>query len=224
MSQTDLVVVIADALRLRAIRLASHIRGRVLYFSHSNLISAFESIRAHQPAVVALEGQFALTPEGRAFAERLQGLAVPGMGVHLLTFANGAWSSSVLSEAPVSVAVPSAPISAINTRRVPRFAVVNALSMRIEGETTSLVNMSVMGAQVLSMPPLRPNQKLKITLPDEGKAPVAVLACVAWSSFEMPANAPRPHYRAGMEFTDAAASVLEDFCKRFCSDEPLRET
>lgn len=216
MSPSDLVVVVADPLRLRAIRLSSHFRGRVLYFTDSNLASAFESIRAHEPGIVALEGQFAHSPQGLAFAQRLQKTGPSGLELDLITFTNGAWSVSPLSPRPVVVAVP-----AINTRRVPRFPVVNAAALRIEGQSTNLIDMSVMGAQVLSTPVLRPNQKIRVTLPDEGDSLLAVSAFVAWSAFELPANAPRPYYRAGMEFTDAAVKALEAFCRRHCGEDPL---
>ena len=79
--------------------------------------------------------------------------------------------------------------------------------------------MSVMGAQVLSAPSLWPNRRLKVTLPDEEGSFLSVSACVAWSAFELTAS--KPFYRVGMEFTDAAAQALEEFCRRHCSDEPL---
>jgi hypothetical protein len=216
MSHKDVVVVVADALRLRAIRLSEHFRGRVLYFSDSNLASAFESVRAHEPGVVALEGHFAHTPAGLAFAERLQNAAPAGLDVQLIMFTNGAWSVTPLSSTPAVTAAP-----AINTRRVPRFPVVAPLALKIDGQQTNLIDMSIMGAQVLSTPALRPSQKLKITLPDEGDSLLSVSAFVAWSAFELPSNAARPHYRAGMEFTDAAVQALEAFCKRHCGGEPL---
>jgi hypothetical protein len=218
MSNKDLVVVVADALRLRAIRLAAQFRGRVLYFTDSNLASAFESIRAHEPGVVALEGQFAHTPAGVAFAQRLQKSAPSGLDVQLITFSDGAWSMGPLSPRPPAAA-PSVPV--VNTRRVPRFPIVSPLAMRIDGQSTNLIDMSIMGAQVLSTPALRPSQKLKVTLPDEGNSLLSVSASVAWSLFEMPSNTPRPHYRVGMEFTDAAAQALEAFCKRHCGGDPL---
>ena len=220
MPSSSLAVVIADAFRLRAIRYESPFQGRVLYFSDSSLASAFESIRVHEPAVVALETHFAHTPEGRAFVDRLQRLAISGSEVHLLSFANGAWSTSVPGAA-TSVVVAAPPLQTTNTRRVPRFPVVDLLAMKVDGQKTGLIDMSVMGAQVLSTPYLRPSQRLKITLPDEGGSFLAVSAWVAWSAFEIPADAPRPYYRAGVEFTDAAAQTLEQYCKRHCSDEPL---
>lgn len=219
MSHRDLVVVVADAFRLRAIRLSGQLPGRVLYFSDSNLASALETIRAHEPGVVALEARFTHMPEGRAFTERLQRLGLPGMEIHLINFSNDAWSTGILSAAP---AAPPAPI-AINTRRVPRFSLVNPLAMQIDGQSTPLVDISIMGAQVLSTPPLRPNQRLKVMLPDEGESPLAISVFVAWSAFELPSNASRPLYRAGMEFTDAAAQAIEQLCRRHCSGQPLPE-
>lgn len=218
MNNTDLAVVIADAVRLRAIRYASHFKCRALYFTDSNLASAFESIRAHEPGVVALETHFAHTAEGRVFVDRLQRLAIAGSAVHLTSFANGEWSTRLPGGAP-AVSAPS--LSTVNTRRVPRFPVLDLLAMKVDGKQTSLVDMSVMGAQVLSAPSLRPNQRLKITLPDVEGSLLSVSACVAWSAFETSKNAPQPYYRAGVEFTDAAAQALEEFCRRHCADEPL---
>lgn len=217
MNNSDVTVVVADPLRLRAIRLGAHFTGRVLYFSDSNLISAFESIRAHQVGLLALEATFAHTPAGRAFVDRYKNLAISGSAVQLISFANGTWSTATTAPA---AAKPAAPHIPIDTRRVPRFPVVDPLALKVDGQKTNLVDMSVMGAQLLSAPPLRPSQRLKITLPDEGGSSLSVSACVAWSKFELPSNT-LPHYRAGMEFTDAAVQVLEDFCKRHCSEEPL---
>jgi hypothetical protein len=106
----------------------------------------------------------------------------------------------------------------VQTRRVPRFPVLDPLAMVVDGRPTSLVDMSVMGAQVVSTPILRPNQRLKVTLPDEGETVLTLSAHVAWSAFEL---SKEPRYRAGMEFTDAAAQALEQYCRRHCSDEPV---
>jgi hypothetical protein len=232
MHSPDLAIVVADALRLRAITLSGHFRGRVLYFADANLVVAFESIRAHGPGVVALEEHFAHAPQGRAFAERVQQLGVPGLELRLITFASGEWTTSVVpTAAPARTAIPASTAGALsmaaadaivlNTRRVPRFRPVGERAMKIDGKPTNLVDMSIMGAQVVSTPPLRPNQKLRVVLPDEENSMLSVSALVAWSNFEMPASAPRPQYRAGLEFTDAAARAIEDFCKRHCSSEPL---
>lgn len=215
---SDTVVLIADALRLRAIRAESPFPYRMLYFTDSNLASAIESIRGHVPRIVAVDTGFAHTSEGRAFIGRLESLAI-GCEVQLVSFTNGQWSMHPLGTSPAARAAEEA--IAMSTRRVPRFPVLDPLAMVVDGQPTNLVDMSVMGAQVMSAPVLRPNQRLKITLPDEGDTELRFTAHVAWSAFEVSMNAPAPYYRAGMEFTDAAAQALEDYCKRHCADSPV---
>ncbi len=216
---SDIAIVIADAVRLREIRQESPFSCRVLHFTDSNLVSALESIRAHKPRLVAVESNFAHTSEGRAFVDLLHRFAVPGCEIHLISFVKGQWTTSAPDATPIPVA--ASPVVCVNTRRVPRFPVLDPLAMVVDGKPTNLVDMSVMGAQVVSQPILRPNQKLKITLPDEGDEVLCLTAFVAWAAFEKPHNAPAAQFRAGMEFTDAAAQALEAYCRRHCADEPL---
>jgi len=225
---SDIAIVIADAVRLRAIRQESPLSGRVLYFSDSNLISALESIRAHKPRIIAVESTFAQTGEGRAFVDRLRPSSIPGCELHLISMMHGQWTMTLATSASVaatpvadaSVTVAS-PVAAVNTRRVPRFAVVDVRAAVVDGKQTNLVDMSVLGAQVVSQPALKPNQRLKISLPDEGDEILELTGCVAWAMFERPDFATPPRYRAGMEFTDAAAQMLEKYCRRHCSGKPL---
>ena len=74
--------------------------------------------------------------------------------------------------------------------------------MQIEGKDAALVDLSEGGAQVVSSAVLRPNQKLRISLPLEPDA--RLRATVAWASFALPKGpSPAPRYRAGLEFNDA---------------------
>ena len=227
----DIVVLIADAVRLRAIREASPFPYRVLYFTDSNLASALGSIRAHEPSRIALDIEFAHSPQGRAFVDKLQSPSMAGSEVFIVSFANGRWSMDPI-EASSASAIRSATFSAavfavadlnvnLNTRRVPRFLVMDPLAAVVDGKKTSLIDMSVMGAQVVSAPVLRPNQRLRIALPDEGDTILQVTAHIAWSVFESSKNMLAPYYRAGMEFTDASAQLLEQYCRRHCSDSPI---
>ena len=226
---TDIVVLIADAVRLRAIRAVSPFPYRMLYFSDSNLESALGTIGAHAPCRIALDTQFACTSNGRAFADKLQSPAMAGSEVFIVSFDNGRWSmlpvegSSAIRSATSSEAVSAvADLSVdLNTRRVPRFLVVDPLAAVVDGKPTSLIDMSVMGAQVVSAPALRPNQVLRIALPDEGDTTLQLTAHIAWSAFQSSQNMPAPYYRAGMEFTDASAQLLEGYCRRHCSDAPI---
>ena len=83
-----------------------------------------------------------------------------------------------------------------------------------------MVDISVRGAQVLSTPVLRPNQTLRVQLPDNADT-LRLTAHVAWSVFEKPNHVNEPDHRAGMEFTDASTDLLADYCRRHCAEEPI---
>ena len=60
-----------------------------------------------------------------------------------------------------------------------------------------------------------------IALPDTGDM-LTVVAQVAWSLFEKPQIQSEPHYRVGLEFTDAAQVALEQYRRRHCGDQPTQ--
>ena len=75
------------------------------------------------------------------------------------------------------------------------------VTAQIDGKDAAVIDLSAGGAQVVSSATLRPNQKLRISLPLEPDA--RVRATVAWASFELPKNASEgPRYRAGIEFNE----------------------
>ena len=235
----DLSIVIADATRMPAIRASMPLPGRVLHFTLGNLTSAMESIRAYRPSLVAVDALWAQTPPGAAFIERVETLAIPEGGVRLIARIEGRWVTTPRSAgagaanvsvppvaavpAPVVIA-PSAPavvaaqMAALNTRRAPRFLVRDQLNAVVENGAAGLVDISVLGAQVVSGPVLRPNQKIKIVLPDTDDM-LHVIALVAWSRFEKPKLVANAHYRAGIEFAGAAQQALEDYRRRHCAEE-----
>jgi len=177
----------------------------------------------------------------------VQKLAIPGLEIRLVVRTGGVWGTTPLAGAaatarpgatassgsPASPAArpeaPAAPAtaapkidvkaSALNTRRTPRFIVLDPLEATVENGKAGLVDVSAMGAQLLSAPALRPNQILKIVLPDNG-TPVKVTARVAWALFEKPTHSPDAYYRAGIEFTDGEKTTLAEYCKRHCAEDP----
>lgn len=239
--------------------------GRVLRFVTTNLAAALDGVRASKAGLLAVDAQFAATPEGQAFVERVQKLALPDLEIRLVARVSGVWATTPLEgasslasaratapppggevppraatppaagppplagpRAPAATPVPAATAppaavdvkaSGLNTRRTPRFIVLDPLEANVDKGKAGLIDVSVMGAQLLSAPPLRPNQTLKVALPDDG-APVRVTARVAWALFEKPAHAADAYYRAGVEFTDGSRSTLEQYCRRYCADEP----
>jgi len=214
----NVTVLIADAPKIPSIRAESPIAGSVLYFSDANLASALESIRALHPKVVAIESHFAESAAGRAFAGRLRALSLTGSEVRLLARADGAWSTVPLYGDVLLMA--GTPAAAMNTRRAQRFLVRDQAPAVIDGVATSLVDISVLGAQVVSEPVLRPKQRIKVTIVED-EAVLRFFAHVAWSVYEKPRAAPAPRYRAGMEFDQATEQALREFCRRHCAQDPL---
>jgi len=213
----EVTILIADAPRIPSLRAEAPIAGSVLYFSDTNLASALESIRAHHPKVVAVESHFAEGAAGRAFIGRLRALSLTSSEIRLLGRANGAWSTVPLAGDVVGAGPPAA---VLNTRRAPRFLVRDRAPAVIDGVATNLVDISVLGAQVVSEPVLHPKQRIKVTIVED-EAVLRFFAHVAWSVYEKPRAAPAPRYRAGMEFDQATEQTLREFCRRHCAQDPL---
>lgn len=206
-----------------------------MHITSGNLSSAMESIKNFQPKLVAVDASFAQTLTGAAFIERVEKLAIADGEIRLIARIEGAWVTTsrgpttgvVVSSAPGVVDAPSlvapvtaARLAAVSTRRAPRFLVRNPLDVVVENGSASLIDISILGAQVVSGPVLRPNQKIRIALPDTRDL-LHVMAHVAWSTFEKPKLVSEAHYRAGIEFSGAAQEALEDYRRRHCADEPI---
>jgi hypothetical protein len=221
------------------IRLGMLVPGRAQYFTTANLAAAVECARSQQPKLVAVDALWAQSPLGLSFVERIEKLAIADSEIRLIARLEGRWvtvardpmSAAANPSAPVAAARPApakviaasstvvaAQMAVASTRRAPRFVVRDPVSAVVESGSATLVDISVLGAQVVSAPVLRPNQKIKVALPDTDDM-LHVIAHVKWSNFEPSAAA--AHYRAGLEFTGAAQQVLEDYRVRHCAAEPI---
>jgi hypothetical protein len=61
---------------------------------------------------------------------------------------------------------------------------------------------------VISSWPLRPNQRVRLALP-QTERPIRLGASVQWANFEMPGGG--PSYRAGLRFLNADVPAIERF-------------
>jgi len=230
---SDLTIVVADVTRMAAIRSGLRLTGRVAQFTNFNLSSALEAIKSDEPTVVAIDALLIQTQQGLGFIKRVEGLAKAGCAIRLIARGTKAWTTTEhdtqprADQAPVEPASATALRSAIvaavkggtNTRRAPRFPMLDALNAGVEGGEASLVNISVLGAQVVSLPVLRPGQTVKIALPDKDEM-LRLTAHVAWSMFQQTKQGTTV-YRAGVAFTDAAQETLDDYCRRYGAENPL---
>jgi hypothetical protein len=98
------------------------------------------------------------------------------------------------------------------TRRAPRYRMKDGVEVLVDGNTAVLVDVSVVGAQVLCPSVLRPNQRVRLTFND----PRGAIRCngsVSWASLELPKGLP-PRYRAGIDMIGADADAVSVFGER----------
>jgi hypothetical protein len=208
---------------------ASKLEGELLAFTDADALIALEVITKRRPRVVALERDFAATPRGTALINRIK--ADPSLEhAEIRVIAHDSDYSRIVLRpagtktaaepgAPPEGSVPAAPASAQRAavderdmRRAPRFKIAGKLEVLIDGNIAVLIDLSVLGAQVVSPTVLKPNQRVRVALNDD-LGNVRFNAAVAWASFEIPPNG-GPRYRAGLSFFDADAHSVEAFCAR----------
>ena len=195
-------------------------------FPDTEALRALDVITKLRPEVVALERLFAATSRGAALINRIK--ADPNLtGCEIRIIAHDSNYSRVSARrpgdptgppptpAPAAVAVVEAPAAPQNldwkgTRRAARFKIVEGVDVLVDGNPAALLDLSTIGAMVMSTVMLKPNQRIRMSLPQEPR-PIRFGAGVAWAAFEMPKGKPTPHYRAGLEFFDADAAAIGKF-------------
>jgi hypothetical protein len=213
--------------------------GELLGFADTEPIQALQAILEHRPPLIVLERLFAATPRGAALINRIKTdpqlanaevrvmshtgdymrqVAKPqrtdtpeptpaGQGTPQATAAAAAAPSATVVEAAPR------PLDWHGTRRAQRYRVRQGVEIQIDGNTVSVVDMSVVGVQVLSPTILRPNQKVRISIPND-EFVMRFRGAIAWAKFELPKPTDAPRYRAGLEFADADVDALEEFCAK----------
>jgi hypothetical protein len=117
------------------------------------------------------------------------------------------------AEARVATAEPPRQLDWHGTRRAPRYRIRAGVEIQLDGNPANLVDLSVMGAQVVSATILRPNQRVRISVPTD-EFVMRFRGAVAWAKFELPRPTEPPRYRAGVEFSDADQSAMDDYCAK----------
>jgi hypothetical protein len=188
-------------------------------FSAQEALRALEVITRKRPDIVALERVFAATTRGAALINRIK--ADPKLSTcEIRIVAHDSEYARVPVSAPepaadgsaVAIAAPApaaAPLDQRGTRRAPRVRIVDGVDVAIDGNVATLVDLSAIGAQVVSLTILKPNQRVRMSMGEANK-PLRISAGVAWASFELAKTGPR--YRAGLEFFDADAEAVQQFC------------
>jgi CheY-like chemotaxis protein len=137
--------------------------------------------------------------------------------------ASGIYAASVAAIEPeYDIEAPAAQVSLQDaprqldwhgTRRASRFRIRQGVEIQLDGNPANLVDLSVMGAQVVSATILRPNQRVRISVPTD-EFVMRFRGAVAWAKFELPKPTEPPRYRAGVEFADADTTAMDDYCSK----------
>jgi hypothetical protein len=209
-------------------------------FTDADTPAALEAIITGRPDIVAIERLFAKKSRGAALINRIKAdTSLEAVEIRIVSAESGASKSSgrggsaVAGAAPsatpadsggstataVAVAAPPVALDQKGTRRAQRFKIIEGIEVLIDGNPAMLVDLSTVGAQVVSGTLLKPNQRVRLSF-TEGAKPVRFSAGVAWSAFELPQAGPR--YRAGIEFFDADPEAVGRFCDTNRSDSAKR--
>lgn len=202
---------------LTALKQSIDPNAELLTFADVDALRALEFISRRRPEIVIAEKTFAATPRGAALINRIK--ADPTLVKSEIRVV-GPKPTDVrivsASESGAAVAEPAAaapkPLDQRGTRRAPRYKIAGVVEIVADGNVARVVDLSTIGAQIVSVIILKPNQKVRMILTDD-RATIRFGAVVAWASFEIPPK-DGPRYRAGIEFVDADAEALEAFCIR----------
>lgn len=236
MSPSAVVIAASNLMPALCSRLTGE--GELLTFADTEPIQALQTILERRPRLIVLERLFAATPRGAALINRIK--TDPQLGhaeVRVMSHtgdysrqvAKGSGEAAVASApsaaltgdgtvvqaggAPVVTEDAPRPLDWHGTRRAPRFRVRQGVEIQLDGNPATVVDLSTCGAQVLSATILRPNQKVRVSIPNDDFV-MRFRGAVAWAKFELPKPTAPPRYRAGVEFTDADASAVAAFCNR----------
>jgi len=210
------IILIAASEHLQALKKRDDFK-EAQTFSDSEALRALEVITRKRPDIVALERSFASTTRGAALINRIK--ADPKLSaceIRIISHDSAYSRVAAHTDAPgdgTAVAVvtpaPVAPLDQRGTRRAPRFRIVDGVEVMVDGNVAFLIDLSVVGAQVMSPTILKPNQRIRMSLP-EGRGSLRFGAVVVWAAFELAQTGPR--FRAGIDFFDADPATVTKFC------------
>lgn len=206
------IVVIGPESTIATLRARFESGGRVHSFTDSEAIEALEHICRHRPRIVAIEREFSGTSRGAALIGRMKD--DPTLAeCEVRVVAHDA------SPRPSGVRRPGASVQDLpgkaaqqGHRRAPRVRIADGVDVLIDGDPAHLVDLSIMGAQVVAPYPLKPNQRVRLSFGD-ARGVIRCLGVVAWASYEMPKQL-AARYRAGIEFSNGDAEGLSLFCEK----------
>jgi len=212
-------VFVASAEVLAAWSERTSVSSDVLTLDESDPQHIIDVIARRRPSVVVVERRFLTTSRGAALVHRIRhDDDLPRVEIRVLPTEHAVTlttTHSPLATSPTAVVSLAQPITG-PVRRAERMTVPDGVHVQIDGRPAGLIDLSTLGAQIVSARSLRPNQRVRLQLADESGIVVRVHAGIAWSAFELPPGG-SPRYRAGIEFRDGDPAAIEAFYERLAS-------
>lgn len=210
----DSVILVARPELTPALRQRLGFDTSVLVFSACESAHALEVVAQRRSQCVAMDRQFANSAAGAEFLAALR--RSPSVSEVRILLDEGTEIPLVLKRpvvgtGRVTLASASHVLPRLENRRLPRFPVRSGLEALVNGNRADLVDVSLAGAQMLSLNVLRPLQQVRISLPTDVAA-IRVRGGIAWSTFERADGNGMTRYRVGVEFYDADRDALSVFC------------
>lgn len=196
----------------------------ILTFTDADLPHALQIIAERRPPLVILEQMLAASSRGSAFMGCIQGNPdFAGVDIQVLSAERiaAAAAPGALLAAALAVGTHGPTLERSAVRRAARIKARDELTALIDGNPVTLVDISVLGAQVVSPSALRPNQRVRVQFV-ENEAAIRATAGIAWSSFEKPSLRVAPYFRVGMEFSTVdpdLKALYERLCWHVLPDE-----
>jgi PilZ domain-containing protein len=217
--------------------------GELVVFPDTEPIQALQAILEHRPSLIVLERLFAATPRGAALINRIKNDPQLGHAeVRVMSHSgdyrrvvskpsgappppsapaaaetgspnDGTAVAETAAVAAVAAEPPPRPLDWHGTRRAPRHRIRQGVEIQLDGNPAQVVDLSQVGAQVVSQTILRPNQKVRVSVPNDDFV-MRFRGSIAWAKFELPDPTAPPRYRAGIEFADADARAVEAYCQK----------
>ena len=187
-------------------------------FTDSEALEALDHIIRTKPAMVAMQNEFAATSRGTALINRIKddpSLVVCEVRVMARDSEMGRVTvkRGQVGGSAVAVHEPASVLDQRGTRRAARIRIKDAVEVTVDGNPAALVDLSMVGAQVVSPTVLKPNQRVRVIMGD-GRGAIRKSGAIVWAAFEMPKGMPT-RYRAGIDWGMTAESpAIEAFAEK----------
>ena len=217
------VVLIVAADEVEVLKTEPGFDKDVRVFADADAIKALQLITRDRPRLVVLGRAFTETDRGAGLVNTVTThpdlahcqIRVLGQASDYLRLMSRRAEAGL---AP-GTAVPGEPLPPdyLGSRQARRFGLDSVVEVQLNGQRTTLVDLSRTGARVVGPSPLHPYQRVRVSLVDSTQT-LTIAASVMWVFFEPVQGEDAPRYRAGVKFIDGEPEAIDAFALRHRQD------